>query len=191
VITGIVLAAGTASRMGETKQLLELDGKPLVQHVVDAAAAADLDEIVVVLGHEAGRVREALKLPENARTVENPDYPQGQSTSLATGLAAAHPSSEAALVLLGDQPDIPAKVLRELIAAWRESGARILRGRFRNAPGPALLSREVWGEISRLTGDTGARELIAAHPHWVQELAFESDAPPDVDTWQDYERLRY
>ncbi len=191
MITGIVLAAGTSSRLGETKQLLELDGKPLVQHVVDAAEAAGLDEILIVLGHDADRVREALRLPANARTVENPDYPEGQSTSLAAGLVAADPASEAAIVLLADQPDIPARVLRELVEAHRTSDARILRARFRNAPGPALLTRDVWDAISHLAGDTGARELIAAHADWVEEIAFDADAPPDVDTWQDYERLRY
>lgn len=191
MISGIVLAAGTSSRLGKSKQLLELEGKPLIQHVVDAAAAAGLDEIVVVLGHDAELVRAALDLPTNARTVENPEYRSGQSASLAAGLAAMDPSSEAAIVLLADQPDIPASVIRELMEAHRRSPARVLRARFRNAPGPALLAREIWGDLSRLKGDTGARELIEAHPDWVEEIAFDADAPPDVDTWEDYERLRY
>ena len=101
MISGIVLAAGTASRFGSTKQIVEVDGKPLVQHAIDTAAAAELDEIVVVLGHDAERVRETLQLPSNAHDVMNESFAEGQSSSLASGLRALHPESEAAVVLLG------------------------------------------------------------------------------------------
>ena len=83
MITGIVLAAGTASRYGATKQLAVLDGRPLVQHAIDALAAASIDEIVVVLGHDAARVRDALALPAGARTVVADRYASGQAASLA------------------------------------------------------------------------------------------------------------
>lgn len=187
MITGVVLAAGTSSRFGRTKQLLELGGKPLVQHAVDAAAV--LDEAIVVLGHDAERVREALDLPANARVVVNPDYEQGQASSLAAGLAAAGPSSEAAVVLLADQPGITADHVRALAGAFRASGARIVRLRFRNGPGPALLSRTVWADAISLADDIGARALIATYPEWVEEVDVDADAPPDVDTPDDYEGL--
>ncbi len=64
-----------------------------------------------------------------------------------------------------------------------------MRLRFRNGPGPALLAREVWNDIYVLTGDAGARTLIAAHPEWVEEIAVEADAPPDVDTLEDLRRI--
>ncbi len=191
MISGIVLAAGTSSRFGETKQLVELDGKPIVQHAVDAASAAGLDEIIVVLGHDADLVEKALRLPKGGRTVTNLEYEEGQSSSLAAGLAAADPSSEAAIVLLADQPGMREEVMRRLAGAYRERRARIVRARFRNAPGPALLSREIWPEIAAVTGDTGARELIATHPEWVEELDIEADAPPDIDTWTDYEAAHH
>ncbi len=189
MISGIVLAAGTSSRLGCTKQLLELRGKPLVQHVVDAADAAGLDEIVVVLGHEAGRVRAALTLPANARAVVNPRYAEGQSSSLAAGLDAAGPASEAAVVLQADQPGVGAAAVRALVDAFRERRARIVRVRYRGAPGPALLSRAIWDEVRLIGGDTGARELIAARPEWVEEVPIDADAPPDVDTLEDWDRL--
>ena len=83
MISGIVLAAGTASRYGATKQVAVLDGRPLVQHGIDALAAASVDEIVVVLGHDAARVRDALALPAGARTVVADRYASGQAASLA------------------------------------------------------------------------------------------------------------
>jgi molybdenum cofactor cytidylyltransferase len=190
VITGIVLAAGTSSRFGRTKQLLELEGKPLVQHAIDAAATAGLDEVVVVLGHDAERVGDSLRLPPSGRTVVNPIYEAGQSTSLVAGLDAAGLESDAAVVLLADQPGITAEHVRALVDAFEAGRPLVVRLRFRDGPGPALLSREVWDEARSLTGDTGAREIIAAHPGWVSEVVVDSDAPADVDRPSDLDRLR-
>jgi molybdenum cofactor cytidylyltransferase len=189
VISGVILAAGTGSRFGGTKQLIHLGGKPLVQHVIDASVAAGLDEIVVVLGHDAERVREGIRLPRNARTVDNRDYDGGLATSLATGLRAAARDSEAAVVLLADQPGVTAATIGSLVQAFVAHRRPIVRAVFRDGPGPALLSREVWDEAMRLSGDAGARTLIASHPGWVQEIEIESDAPPDVDTREDAARL--
>ena len=85
MISALVLAAGEGTRFGGTKQLEILRGKPLVQYAVDAASAAGVGEIVVVLGHDALRVRDALDLPERSRVVVNERYADGQSTSLAAG----------------------------------------------------------------------------------------------------------
>jgi len=187
VITGIVLAAGTSSRFGRTKQLIELDHKPFVQHAVDAAADGGLDEVIVVLGHDAAAVETALR---GARTVLNPAFAEGQSTSLLAGLDAADLESEAAVVLLADQPRITADHVRALVEAFRARRSLIVRLRFRDGPGPALLSRDVWEEVRKLTGDTGAREIVAAHPEWVEEIAVDEEVPLDVDEATDLHRLR-
>lgn len=187
MITGIVLAAGTSSRFGRTKQLLELDHKPFVQHAVDAAADGGLDEVIVVLGHDAAAVQAALR---GARTVFNPAFSEGQSTSLRAGLDAANPESEAAVVLLADQPGITRNHVRVLVEAFRARRSRIVRLRFRDGPGPALLSRAVWDEARKLTGDTGAREIIGANPEWVEDIDVDEDTPPDVDEAGDLDRLR-
>ena len=190
MITGIVLAAGTSSRFGRTKQVLQLEGKPLVQHAIDAAASAGLGEVLVVLGHDAERVGASLVLPNNGRSVLNPRYEAGQSTSLIAGLDTASPESEAAVVLPADQPGITAEHIRALVDAFEVRRPAIVRLRFRDGPGPALLSREVWDEARNLAGDTGAREIIVAHPEWVEEVPVDSDAPADVDRPSDLERLR-
>ena len=189
MISGVILAAGTGSRFGGTKQLLHLGGKPLVQHVVDASVAGGLDEIVVVLGHDAERVREGIRLPRIARTVDNRDYDDGLATSLATGLRAAARDSEGAVVLLADQPGVTSATIDSLVRAFVARRRPIVRAVFRDGPGPALLSREVWDEAMRLSGDAGARTLISSHPDWVEEIEIEADAPPDVDTREDAARL--
>ena len=188
MISAIVLAGGEGRRFGGTKQLEVVRGKPLVQHAVDAAAGAEVDEIVVVLGHEAERVRAALDLPPNASVVVNERYTEGQSTSLATGLDALDPSSEAAVVLLADQPGIDRRHVTALLDVYRDEAPEILRIRFRDGPGPAIARRSVWPEVIGVTGDTGGRALFDAQPERVMWVWFDEDAPVDVDVRDDLER---
>jgi molybdenum cofactor cytidylyltransferase len=188
VISGVVLAAGTASRFGSTKQLAEFRGKPLVQHAVDLAVEAGLGEIVVVLGHDADRVRAVLRLPGTARAVRNDRYAKGQSTSLSAGLRALDPATEAAVVLLADQPGVRVAEIRAMTDRFAETRAPLVRLRYRDAPGPALLAREIWPEAIALTGDVGARVLFDRFP--IEEVDVHRDAPLDVDTPGDVERER-
>ena len=146
MISALVLAAGEGTRFGGTKQLEILRDKPLVQHAVDAASGGGVDDIVVVLGHDALRVRDGLDLPEGARFVVNERYADGQSTSLAAGLRALDPRTKGAVVLLADQPGIRARHVRSLVTAFETDPAEILRIRFRDGPGPAILARSVWDE---------------------------------------------
>lgn len=192
MISAIVLAAGEGRRFGGTKQLERLRGKPLVQHPVDAAAEAGVGEIVVVVGHEAERIRGSLELPPGAQIVVNDRWAEGQATSLAAGLGALDASSDAAVVLLADQPGIRARHVRTLVDAFDDATrhAEILRLRFRDGPGPALLARSVWEEAASLTGDTGARALFDGDPDRVRWVALEEDAPRDVDRRADLERER-
>jgi CTP:molybdopterin cytidylyltransferase MocA len=144
---------------------------------------------VVVLGHDAERVRAGIRLPETARAIENADYRDGLATSLAAGLRAASSRSEGAVVLLADQPGLTPDTIGSLVSAFTTRRGRIVRAMFRDGPGPALLSRDVWDEAMRLSGDEGARTLMAAHPGWVEEIEIGADAPPDVDTPEDAARL--
>lgn len=187
-ISAVVLAAGAGSRFGATKQLALVRGAPLAQHAVDAAAG-EVDEIVVVLGHDADAVEAALVLPPHARTVRNPRYAQGQATSLAAGLAACAPGSAAAVVLLADQPGVRPEHVRALVRAYREDpGVAAVRLRFRDAPGPALLARRIWPELAELAGDVGARAWLEAHPDEVRWVELDEPTPVDVDRPEDLER---
>lgn len=191
MIAGIVLAAGTSSRLGRPKQLLVHRGRPLVQHAVDAAVGAGLDEVVVVLGHEAETVQDALELPPGGRVVVNPDYANGQSTSLRAGLAALEDDARAAVVLLSDQPGVGAGEVRAAVERYEETGGPVVRASWRGRPGhPVVFDRSVWGALAAVSGDVGARDLLRERPDWVVTLPFDRPPPPDVDTEADYERLR-
>src|SRR6185295_6254756 len=117
-IAALILAAGSASRMGRPKQLLDWGGRPLVRVVAEQALAAPLGQLFVVVGAAHGAVTAALDgLP--LRIVANPDYALGQSTSLRIGIAALGPEITAALVMLGDQPFVTPAILERIIVEWR------------------------------------------------------------------------
>ena len=189
-ITGIVLAAGTSSRFGRTKLTERIAGVPLVQRAIDALTDPEVAEIVVVLGHDADAVRSAVTLPAKGRSVENPAFATGLASSLAAGLGAASGWSEAAVVLLADQPGITPSHVRALVEAFEARRSRIVRLAFRDGPGPALLAREIWPGVRSLSGDVGARALAEAHPEWVESVEIPEDAPPDIDTSRDLEAAR-
>src|SRR2546422_774666 len=132
MISAIVLAAGTSSRMGSPKPLLTLGGRPLLERVLETVRDAAVDDIVVVLGHEADRVRDGVSF-DGAHAVVNPAYIEGMSTSLQAGIRAADPRSDGFLIVLGDQPFVQSATINTLIE--RRNGSE--RGH-RNRPAGAM-----------------------------------------------------
>jgi molybdenum cofactor cytidylyltransferase len=190
LISGVVLAAGTSSRLGRAKQLLDLDGKPVLQHVVDALEASSLDETVVVLGHQAEVIARALRMPASARIVVNPDYAAGQSTSLRSGLESLEIEAEAAVIVLGDQPGVTAGMIDRVIEEWKSSGASVVRAYFGSTPGhPVLVGRAAWGPFVSASGDEGARTVMSSVRGEVRKVLLGDEPLVDVDTWEGYERL--
>jgi molybdenum cofactor cytidylyltransferase len=195
-LSGIVLAAGASVRMGRPKQLLPLGDRCLLERVVDEAAASRLDEIVVVLGHQADALCNALRFPPGRSThiVINPDYEEGQSTSLRLGLRSADPRGVAAAVLLGDEPGVTHDLIDAVADAFLAGGRPAARPVYvaggRRVPGhPVFLARRLWSEAAALTGDEGARALFATHPERLLEVTRLRPAPADIDTWDDYRRI--
>jgi molybdenum cofactor cytidylyltransferase len=191
MIAGIVLAAGRSSRLGRPKQLLPVLGEPLLRHTIHRVLASSLDYVVLVVGHEADPIRDAVAgLPLDV--VFNPDAGRGQSTSVRAGLAALSPDVDAAVFILGDQPAIDPNVIDALITAWRESGAPILVPLYDDGMGnPVLFDRSVFAELDALQGDTGARPVVQAY-HASGELLLvpvAGTSPADVDTQDDYAAL--
>lgn len=190
VVSAVVLAAGTSSRLGRPKQLLDLDGRPLLQHVIDAVAAASVAEIIVVLGYQAERIAAALELPPNARIVVNDDYQSGLSSSLRAGLDAAGRCTTAAAILLGDQPRLPSRLIRRALDAFGAGSAPILRTVWQGTPGhPVIVDRSYWDLLRRSSGDRGARDFLSSLGH---AESLEMGRPPveDVDTWDEYTALK-
>lgn len=189
-ISAVILAAGSSKRLGEPKQLLVLDGVPLLQHVIDVVAACGFSEIVMVLGHAADVVETVLELPAGARVVVNPEFAEGQSTSLRLGLASVAPDARAAAIFLGDQPRLPAAAITRVVEAFRSSGARVARAVYRGTPGhPVIVARESFGAFGDISGDVGARVVLDGSPD-VVEVSLDMEPPVDIDTRADLRRLQ-
>ncbi len=191
MIGGVVLAAGGASRFGSPKQLAELDGVPLLQHAVDAMLAVPaIDPIVVVLGAEAQRVRDAVDFGA-ARTVECGDWSQGMAASLRCGIEAVG-DCEWVLVTLGDQPRVTPQVIAAVVdhAVGAPAGTAAVRTTYDGAPGhPVALGRAILPHVAALSGDVGARELLGHATVRTFEAGRLCD-PTDVDTPEELEALR-
>ncbi len=191
-LSGVILAAGASSRMGQPKPLLRIGDRCLLQHVVDAALGSRLDEIILVLGDRAEEIRATITLPSNrpARIVLNPDYAEGQSTSLRVGLGSANTQADAVAILLGDQPGVTSELIDRMAAAFLAADRPIVRPVYAGGiPGhPVFLARSIWPEVKRLRGDQGARALLRVRPDWLLEVPEEGEPPADLDTREDYQR---
>lgn len=184
-VAAVVLAAGRGTRMPGANKLLEpVGGVPVVRRVTEAAIAAGAEPVLVVTGHDKGRVEAALDgLP--VTVVDNPSYADGLSTSLAAGIGAVPPDCQGAVVMLGDMPLVDAALVRRLMAAFAPAEGRlvavpVVEGRRGN---PVLWSRRFFPALAALEGDVGARSILAAHSEAVVEV--ESTGPGatlDVDT---------
>jgi molybdenum cofactor cytidylyltransferase len=187
---GIILAAGEAARYGALKQLLDWRGKPFVRQVAETALQAGLEPVVVVTGFRAADVESALYgLP--VTIVHNPDYRQGQGTSIRAGVASLSDKVGAAVFLLADQPQIPVDVIRALVESHgREMQAilapLVLEERRAN---PVLFDRDTFSNLLQLKGDVGGRAIFDKHR--VEYLPWHDDTLLlDVDKPEDYERLK-
>ena len=181
--------------MGQPKQLLPLRGRPLLQHVIDEAAASCLAEIILVLGYRAEEISRAIRMPDtSAHVTINSDYARGQSTSLRLGLRSASPKAKAVAILLGDQPQVSASLIDRVATDFLRADVPIVRPLYvspdgRAVPGhPVFLARRIWAEIEKLAGDQGVRGLIALHPDWLLEIPIQGPPPADIDTRADYVR---
>lgn len=193
MISAVVLAAGSSTRMGRPKLLLPLAGKPIVQHVVDTALAADVGEVVVVLGPDPASVRIALPSHPRLRFAVNERSTEGQSTSLRAGLDAVAPDAQAAVILLADQPSVSPSALDAVLRAAAgsvPSDIAAVQASYGGVPAhPTLFLRPVWAEVVE-EGDHGARNWIRAHPERLLLVEVGGRPPQDVDTPEDYERIR-
>jgi molybdenum cofactor cytidylyltransferase len=192
-VAAIVLAAGRSTRMGGPNKLLaELDGKKLVRIATEQALASKASEVIVVTGHQADLVEQALS-GLKVKFVRNPDFAGGLASSVKSGIAAVPANADGAVICLGDMPLIDAKLIDRLIEAFEPDRGHLIAvpvsdGRRGN---PVLWSRRFFPELMTLDGDVGARHLIAKHAEAVAEVPVEGfDAFLDIDTPQALEAAR-
>ena len=184
----VVLAAGAGSRFGGGKLGALLEGRPVLQHVLDRVAAAGLSDVVVVLGDDAAAIEEAIDW-RRERRVRNEDPGRGLSSSLRIGVEALDDGVDGALIVLGDQPMVSVETIRSLLDAPADPARPIVVPVYADDGGrnPVLVGREAFGLVAETTGDRGLGPLIAAHPDLVREVPV--DVPggnPDVDTRADH-----
>lgn len=192
MIAGIVLAAGSAERMGRQKLLLDLRGKSVLQWTLEAALASKLDEVICVT-QALEKIEEQMPLKHGRlRWIVNERANEGQSTSVIAGLKAIPSHSEAALFLVGDQPLIQPELINSLVELFRQGGALIVVPTFqRQSRNPVLFHRDLFPELLRLTGDRGGKALIEKYRQKVVSLEWKEEASfLDLDTWKDYETLK-
>jgi CTP:molybdopterin cytidylyltransferase MocA len=189
-IGAVVLAAGSSSRMaGTQKLLLEVDGRPMVRHAIEAASEGGCHQVLVV--YASDDVKRAVD--GAAEMVHNPHAADGMSTSLRVGLEALRSDMEGALVVLGDQPLVGSRAVSVLLRSWRREGSRpavAMAGsseQQRWTP-PVVLSRELWPELLALEGDAGARQLLDKHPELL-DVVPAAGRPDDIDTPDDYAKI--
>ena len=186
---GIILAAGKSARYGAPKQLLEWRGKPFVRQVAETALQAGLWPVVVVTGSHAAEVESCLKdLP--VKIIHNPNYQQGQSTSIQAGLQTLLQNIGAAVFLLADQPQIPVEVIRALVDSHSQEmqsihAPLVLEDRRAN---PVLFDQDTFPDLMQLTGDVGGRAIFSKYK--VEYIPWHDDILLlDVDNPEDYQRL--
>jgi molybdenum cofactor cytidylyltransferase len=194
-VAGLLLAAGSSSRMGRPKQLLPLGKTLLLDHVLEQVLSSALDRVVLVLGHRAEEIRKGLKTPldhPKLTILRNPEYEQGISSSLLCGLRQVEAQYEHVMVILGDMPYITSDLINLLIRQYLASGLPL--GAVQTKKGrshPVILGRRFFGDLHQLRGDVGARDLFSLFPAELC-LVESRDAfhDADIDTPEDYENIQ-
>jgi molybdenum cofactor cytidylyltransferase len=186
-VSGLVLAAGGSSRLGQPKQLLPYRGATLLDWVLGTARACAFDQLLVAVGGSAEQVRGAIDL-RGAEVVVNEAYGAGCSSSIAAALGALSPRSDVLVLMLGDQPGVTTDTVGALLA--RRGDAPLAVCRYDDGRGhPFAFGRPVFGDLAQLHGDKAVWKLLDRRPDDVVEVRIGGSVPLDVDTWDDYEAV--
>ncbi|MHC4664009.1 MAG: molybdenum cofactor cytidylyltransferase [Planctomycetota bacterium] len=191
MISAILLAAGTSSRLGRPKQLLPLGDSTIIERVVENLRNANVIEVIVVLGHESEKISSKLVPADFVKVIHNPEYEEGMGSSIRCGMRHAAAHSDGYLISLGDKPLVDTNIVNLLVEEFYMCDKKIVVPAYKGERGhPVVISRAYRDELANLRGDTGARDLLSVHADEVLEIPLQSDAVlVDIDTVEDYERL--
>lgn len=183
-IAGIVLAAGTSSRFGVANKLLaDLEGRPIVAHAVETMVASEVDPVIVVIGHDADRVADALA-GQPVTLVRNDEYARGQATSVSVGIKALETFDVAAAVFaLGDMPFVSPETIGTLVATYRIGTETALAAAYDVSRGnPVLFDRCHFERLADVSGDTGGRAVLLKGDQSALVATDDSGVVRDIDT---------
>ncbi len=188
-IAAIVLAAGRSRRIGAFKPLLSFGEGTVIESCISNLRAADVQDIIVVVGHRAEDIREKLKALE-VKFALNPDPDSEMSASIARGVEAVGAASRALVIALVDHPAVPPETIKVLVDEWRR-GAGLVQPEYEGRGGhPVLIDLAYRNELMALDPESGLRALFAAHRDEVKRAPVDSPyVARDMDTWEDYQRL--
>jgi molybdenum cofactor cytidylyltransferase len=183
-VTGLVLAAGGSERLGRPKQLLPYGEATLLDHVLAVARECAFDQLLCVIGGSAEEIRERVGL-HGATVVENKQFGEGCSSSIAAALNAVNPKTDALVLMLGDQPGVTPAVVRGLIE--NRGDAPLAAIAYDDGRGhPLAFARSMFGELAALPGDKGVWKLLDRHAREVVDVPAPGPVPRDVNTDEDY-----
>jgi molybdenum cofactor cytidylyltransferase len=186
-VTGLVLAAGGSKRLGAPKQLLAYDGKTLLDHVLATARACEFDQLMCVIGGSADDIRLHVDL-SNVDVVENRQFGEGCSSSIAAALASIDSRADVLVLMLGDQPGVAAQTVTALLAG--RGDAPLAACAYADGRGhPLAFARSTFAELRQLHGDKGVWKLLDRHADQVVDVPVAGSIPRDVDTDEDYRAL--
>lgn len=195
MISAIILAAGESKRMGEqNKLLLPFRSQTLIESIVDTVLSSDVGEVIVVLGHEAVRVREVCR-ERPVKFVQNDNYQEGMTTSIHTGVQAANAEADGFMICLSDLPLIEPHELNHLLHAFEEAvrtknkyiAIPVFEGQRGN---PVIFSVIYKNNILAHKGLMGCKGIIKQNPAQVLEVEMATEhVLRDIDTPEDYKKL--
>jgi molybdenum cofactor cytidylyltransferase len=188
-ISLILLAAGSSSRLGQSKQMLPVDGVPLLEHAAKTALASGVKDVIVILGaNEQPHLNAIQTLP--VTTIANHYWKSGIGSSIKSGLnylIRKSPDTEAVILMVCDQPSLTSQHLRNLVKAFNQTKAPIVASRYANTLGvPALFARSFFTNLLMLRDEQGAKKLIEQFQAQVKPVDF-PEGSIDIDTLEDYQ----
>ena len=190
MIPALVLAAGKSTRMRQTKALLPLGAETFVSRIVRTFRAAGVEDVVVVVGHDAARVSEALsQLEPPPRIVWNPEYESGQLSSILAGLRAIdRPGVTAMLLTLVDVPLVSADTVRAVLSRYRTTSAAVVRPVSGSLHGhPVLIDRQLFPQLRAADPVSGAKPIVRSHASSAGDVDVDDEgAFTDIDTPAEY-----
>lgn len=191
-VSAVLLAAGRSARMqGVHKLLMAVGGRTLLARSVEHLLGSRAGEVLVVLGHKHRRLQEVLH-SYPVRTLHNPGYSKGLSSSIRVGVEEIDERAAGVLLVLADQPNLRPATFDRLIDRFQnDASSSIVAAEYAGTLGtPALFHRQYFPELLAIRGDVGARSVIDRHPEAVATIKLDEEETLDVDTLQDFQRLR-
>jgi molybdenum cofactor cytidylyltransferase len=189
LIAAVILAAGLSKRMGGPKQILPVEGEPMLGRVLAVFRRSMVGEVVVVLGAEAQQIRETVRFKDE-KVVINIRYREGMGSSLRLGIEALGDGTDAAIIALADQPFLSPATVDSIIEAHARTGAPIVVPVYHGGRGnPVLFDRSLFPQMLEVHGDVGAKSVVESHADEVLEVAVDDAGIIfDIDTPDDYNR---